>query len=186
MPKYRRYYKQTPLTLLILFGFVVCFYVNCFAQYSNVEGSSRRTVNNPVVQKIEAKLGSSLTINQKQELLKVLLDTARELKNIREGFLGEISSITQLNPETIKAILRNSFSRLDENSIGGGGLVSQLESAMGRELNSSDKEHIKQAWENRRLSMEPIKANFLRQVSGITGISESELNDIMPLVGGQD
>ena len=125
------------------------------------------TLGKGLVEKLEAKLGRSLSDTEKQELGAAVKTAEAALKEAQDESIAAIAAATGLSVEQVKTAL------------GGPTPLRSLEKLLGRRLTAAERDAIRAAMKARNAASRAAMDEFIATISSITGLTEDEVKDAL-------
>jgi hypothetical protein len=124
---------------------------------------------------LQQRLGGKLNAQQTAKLEKLTSDKNFEFAKQQKEFSKKISEATGTNEDDAKKLVDNEdFSSLE------GTLTTKVEAYAKKKLTPEQQEKLKAAYAQRKEVVAKLRAKYVTEISELTGLSEEELNSMVP------
>ncbi len=125
------------------------------------------TLGKGLVEKLEAKLGRSLSDTEKQELGAAVKTAEDALKDAQDESIAAIAEATGLSLEQVKTALKDPA------------LLRNLEKQLARKLTTTERNAIRAALMARAAASKAAMDEFIATIASLTGLTEDEVKDVL-------
>ena len=166
--------------------FVMCLSANGFCG----ETPARRTpqpnhtpqpqMGGMLLQKIEAKTGKALTVDQRKELGQAAQAMAAALKAEQQKFITAIaaaSGVTETQVAEMMPKVGQDNTGFDMN------MIPKLEKILGRSLTPDELQKIREADDAKKAAMKPIQEQLAEEAARISGLNKEDVLEMLPKIG---
>ena len=132
--------------------------------------------NSSLISRIESKLGRGLTAQQRQEIERVIRQSASALADCQNQFLERVAAILSTPESRVKAIFASSGpGELDFDR----GLIPKLEGQLGRVLSTSEIDQLRKADAQRQEAVRPVQMRLAERLATVTRLPADEIRDLL-------
>lgn len=163
-------------TLLLALALTALLATTTFAQ----EPPARRAVGNNLVTRLEAKLGKSLSAEQREQIGDASKQSVEKLKALQGTFVTNIASAVKLPTTDIEPMMP----KIGEPNPGfDKNMIPKLETKLARKLTADELAAIRKADTAKKSAMKPVQDNYAAQLAKITGLSVEVIRPMLPKIG---
>ena len=133
-----------------------------------------------LLQKIEAKLGKALTVEQRKELGQAAQTMAAALKAEQQKFIAAIaaaSGVTEAQVAEMMPKVGQDNTGFDKN------MMPKLETILGRPLTPDELQKIREADDAKKAAMKPIQEKLAENAARISGLKKEDVLEMLPKIG---
>lgn len=139
------------------------------AEESSEDSSAPQKTGNPLLDKIEAKLGHSLSSEQRQEVLKAAQRSQIGQRKAQGQYVQATAKAAGISEEDVRKML----SKGDQD------IIPRIEAKVGQPLTPDQKDAIQKADQEKQSLVGPAKENLAKEVARITDLSEDDAKTIV-------
>lgn len=133
-----------------------------------------------LLQKIEAKTGKALTVDQRKELGQAAQAMAAALKAEQQKFIAAIaaaSGVTEAQVAEMMPKVGQDNTGFDKN------MMPKLEKILGRPLTPDELQKIREADDAKKAAMKPIQEKLAENAARISGLKKEDVLEMLPKIG---
>jgi len=133
-----------------------------------------------MIQKIEAKMGKSLTTAQSNQLRDAFSASAKDMVAAQDEFIKSIAKTFGMKESDVRPFIPQigrDNSDFDKN------MMPKIERKIGRAITRDERQRVIEADNRKKGKIRPIQERLAKSISGITGLSLSEVKSLLPRVG---
>ena len=137
---------------------------------SSDDSSAPRPTGNPLLDKIESKLGHSLSTDQRVQFEKAAQKASSQRQRAHAEYVNAISKASGISKEDVRKLHLRA---------GDSDAISKIEAKSGQALTPDQKDAITTAGEEAKSQNDPARENFAKEVARISDLSEDDVKSMM-------
>jgi hypothetical protein len=155
---------------------MACVAAGVFAQGTNRPGGDAG--NFPFLQKIEARMGRSLTNQERMQFFQATKTWVSSMNAAVDKFARKLTEITGVPYNDTKAMMPQ-FGKMTEPYKKD--VIPQLEAKLGRKLTQEEMQKIMAAYKEKEAATKPLIEQYVGKLTSLTGLTEKDIKELLHL-----